>query len=61
MFGPEHQIAYYLMQDGSRIDAKWYSSDDVVSFDAPAAPCSVRVFVRKDGKIVDRVSTRLNV
>jgi hypothetical protein len=61
MFGPEHQIAYYLMQDGARIDAKWYSSDDVVSFNAPAAPCSVRVFVRKDGEIVDRASTRSNL
>lgn len=61
MFGPDHQIAYYLMQDGSRIDAKWYSSDDVVFFNAPAAPCSVRAFVRKDGKIVDRIATRLNL
>ncbi|MDD1477246.1 DUF6270 domain-containing protein [Arthrobacter sp. H16F315] len=58
MFGPGHQIAYYLMKDGSRIDTKWYSTDDVVFFDAPAAPCSVRVFVRKDGKIIDRTATR---
>lgn len=58
MFGPGHQIAYYLMKDGSRIDAKWYSSDDIVFFDAPAEPCSVRVFVRKNGKIIDRAATR---
>lgn len=61
MFGPGYQIAYYLMKDGLRIDAKWYSSDDVVFFDAPAAPCSVRVFVRKDGKIIDRTATRHTV
>lgn len=58
MFGPGHQIAYYLLKDGERIDAKWYSSDDVVFFDAPAAPCSVRVFVRQNGTIIDRKSTR---
>lgn len=58
MYGPGHEIAYYLLEDGIRVDTKWYSSDNTVYFTAPSSPCTVRAFVRRNGEIVDRIFSR---
>lgn len=58
MYGPGHEIAYYLLEDGVRVDTKWYSSDNTVNFTAPSNPCTVRAFVRRNGEIVDRIFSR---
>ncbi|MCC9174282.1 hypothetical protein [Arthrobacter sp. zg-Y179] len=59
MFGPDHQMALYLMQGTDRIDIRWYSDNPDAVFDDAPTGCTVRAFVRHGGEIISRKAVRV--
>ncbi|MCQ2000401.1 hypothetical protein [Arthrobacter zhaoxinii] len=59
MFGPDHQMALYLMLGTERLDMRWYSENQDAVFHNVPSGCSIRAFVRNRGEIISRKVVRV--
>ncbi|MGY5765397.1 hypothetical protein ACXET9_09355 [Brachybacterium sp. DNPG3] len=56
--GASWKVCYYLMNDGKRVDARWYSTESSTIFESAPSGSSVRAFLRgSDGVIAARAES----